>query len=177
MSGQPIDGTRHGGRHASSPQTPKPRPTTRTARCQLTLTDSPSAAAPQPPTSSTPRWATGEQPRTHQPAQQHIRRRHLRLTASGSSSGTVATSARPAFSHVSSSTSGSSSGRPANGSGSGIVRNPEMGSDGLQVGIHCIKALVHTLNEPVLHLHEIGLGGVPDPRPREAEGLGDPPSP
>ena len=40
-----------------------------------------------------------------------------------------------------------------------------MGSDGLQIGIHCIKALVHTLNEPVLHLHEIGLGGVPDPRP------------
>ena len=46
-----------------------------------------------------------------------------------------------------------------------------MGSDGLQVGIHCIKALVHTLNEPALHLHEIGLGGVPDPRPARPKAL------
>ena len=67
MSGQPIDGTRHGGRHASSPTIPKPRPTARTARCKRTLTVSPSAAAPQPPASSAPRWATGERPRAHQP--------------------------------------------------------------------------------------------------------------
>ena len=63
--------------------------------------------------------------------------------ASGSSAATSATSALPAFSHVSASISGSSSGSPANGSGSGIVGNPKVPLDGPQVALHLVEALDH----------------------------------